>query len=616
MTAHVLFTGLGAGNIGDEAMFQGFLSIYPLPTGSSIEVWDSTADVLNQFPSYYHYVNFRDQDLCSERYLDSSCVLLVGGTPVMEKWGLEWPLRNLSFKLENCHRNRVPCNAVGVGVDRLETQEAEWLFRKGFLPIKSWTVRSVRSRNNLIALGVDPFRIKVGADLAWLLPCSGINRKWATTYLRELGVKGKLPIMGVNIVNELWKDNIGLKREVAGALDHVTTHFGFNIVFFCNETREGVYFDKEAAFQVASLMKSRPLIVPNKYFTPQEMIALLSCCKVTLSWRYHFTLLSLLAGAVSISVIRGEKMQELVEDLGLEHVGDFDRINREKIVEKIKDVFRQLDSLRAKQETIIDVIKHRSKLNLSFLNSIKRHFRKEQIMPANAMASVEQLKSERFQAFVDTLNVFSRSLELRQFTNWSKIWEYPWVWFHGLSKVDWKDFPLLDIGSELSPMPWFLASLGANVTLVETDPQWVPQWERICDETGFDVKWQIVSGEKLPFEDESFDVVTSFSVIEHQKDKRMAVNEMVRVLKPGGLFAISFDVCESELGMTFPDWNGRALTMAQFEELVWNHPGFDTEGQAAEWNLRDIPEFIRWHLQSAPHHNYVVGASVLRKREI
>jgi len=232
-----------------------------------------------------------------------------------------------------------------------------------------------------------------------------------------------------------------------------------------------------------------------------------------------------------------------------------------------------------------------------------------------SLASVSDLSSKLFQDFMKTINCFALRWGLRQFTNWSKIWEYPWVWFNGLSQIDLKRVSLLDIGSELSPMPWFLASLGANVTLAETNGQWVSQWERICDETELDVNWQIVSGEKLPFENESFDGVTSFSIIEHQRDKDTAVDEILRVLKPGGLLAISFDICEPEMGMTFPEWNGKALTMAQFEELIWNHPEFDNGGQKPEWNLENIPEFIKWHLQSAPHHNYVVGAAVLQKRK-
>lgn len=232
-----------------------------------------------------------------------------------------------------------------------------------------------------------------------------------------------------------------------------------------------------------------------------------------------------------------------------------------------------------------------------------------------SIASLSDLLSKSFQDFMKTMNCFAQRWGLRQFTNWSKIWEYPWLWFHGLSHVDWKDSSLLDIGSELSPMPWFLASLGANVTLVETDRKWVPQWEGICDATGLDVTWQIVPGEELPFESEWFDVVTSFSAIDHQNERSRAVKEMSRVLKPGGLFALSFDICEPSMGMTFPEWKGKALTLAQFEGLIWNRPEFDHGGQKPEWNLGDIPEFIKWHLQSAPHRHYVVGAALLKKRK-
>jgi ADP-heptose:LPS heptosyltransferase len=230
-----------------------------------------------------------------------------------------------------------------------------------------------------------------------------------------------------------------------------------------------------------------------------------------------------------------------------------------------------------------------------------------------SLASVPELSSVEFRDFMTTMNCFAERWNLRQFTNWSKVWEYPWLWFNVLSTVDWQNKRVLDLGSEISPMPWFLASLGANVTLIECDPQWVPIWEGLIVQTGFNVDWRVVDSETLPFTDNSFDVVTSFSVIEHQPDKRRAVDEVARVLKPGGLFALSFDICEPDMGMTFPEWNGRALTMPEFEDTVWRHPAFSVK-QAPPWNTEDLTEFVQWHLQSAPHHNYAVGAAVLRKK--
>jgi len=66
------------------------------------------------------------------------------------------------------------------------------------------------------------------------------------------------------------------------------------------------------------------------------------------------------------------------------------------------------------------------------------------------------------------------------------------------------------------------------------------------------------------------------------------------------------------MGMAFPAWNGSALTMRAFEDLVWSHPALAPGGRP-RWNTADIPEFLAWHRTSAPHHTYVVGAAALRK---
>lgn len=238
-----------------------------------------------------------------------------------------------------------------------------------------------------------------------------------------------------------------------------------------------------------------------------------------------------------------------------------------------------------------------------------------QIAPAAPrLASVPELTSEPFQAFMRECNAFAARHELRQFTNWSKVWEYPWLHYRGLDRIDWRGKRLLDFGSEISPMPWLLAAQGAAVTLIETDPQWIPRWEKLRADLGVDVQWRLVSGEALPVESNSIDVVTSFSVIEHQPDKAKAAGEIARVLKPGAPLFISFDICEPAMGMTFPEWNGRALTMAEFENELWRHPAFANSGEPLRWNTEDIPAFKTWHLQSASHHNYVTGAAVLVRR--
>ena len=45
-------------------------------------------------------------------------------------------------------------------------------------------------------------------------------------------------------------------------------------------------------------------------------------------------------------------------------------------------------------------------------------------------------------------------------------------------------------------------------------------------------------GEALPFEDLSFDIVTTYQTLEHVRDYKRCIHEMIRVLRPGGVLYI------------------------------------------------------------------------------
>ncbi len=610
MKDHLLFTGLGAGNIGDEAMFAGFLSGYSLSPGTTVEVYDARSPFVEGLPQQFTYIDQRDRESCRKAALSARRVLLACGTPVMEDWGLEWPMRFLGAELDYLVDRGCEVHALGVGVDPLASKEGVELFRKSFGRIETWTVRSAQCRRALLELGVADRKIHVAADLAWLFTPKGEKGNWAEGFWRELGIDASGPLIAVNVVNERWAGPTEAKTAIALGLDEAVRRTGIQVAFICNEAREGDYFDAAAAREVAGLMAGNAALVPAHHFTPSEMCALLGYCALTLSQRYHFTLLSILSGTVPLSFSRGWKMAGLLGELGEEPVGDMESCSPGVLTGRIEHALSKRAEIRERQQATARCLRTRAGENFVFLNS-----RPSANKPKARLASVSQLESLPFSRFMEMLNKLASSWGLRQFTNWSKVWEYPWVWYNGLRRLDWPGLKLLDLGSELSPMPWYLAGLGAQVTLVEPGGRWVPDWERVRNSSGLNPQWHIGAGGKLPFPDCSFDVVTSFSVIEHQADKAGAVSEAARVLKPGGMFAVSFDICEPEMGMTFPEWNGRALTMKEFEELVWSQPAFAGCAEPLEWNVQDCEKFIQWHLQSASHHNYTVGAAVLWKRE-
>jgi polysaccharide pyruvyl transferase WcaK-like protein/2-polyprenyl-3-methyl-5-hydroxy-6-metoxy-1,4-benzoquinol methylase len=619
---HQMFNGLGAGNIGDELMMLGFLNLIHPKDGSTIEIWDENSSVINWFPKRYRYIPWRDDRMCEQHIMSSHAVLLVGDTPVTELVGLDWPLKALREKLLFCHKSGIPVYAVGVGVDQLKDPEALQIFYDAFLPISSWTVRSASCRHALTALGVPDDRIIVASDLAWLYEPVADVTSWALSQWELLGIDVNRPLVGVNVVCEVWGSNVALYRNLAIALDRIAEDHDAQIAFMCNEVREGAYFDRAAAEVVMGMMKTSPVFLPNHYYHPDEMIGLLSQVDVSLSQRYHFTIESVMAGTVPVSFARGQKLSGLIEEIGMNPVGNMDMADPDDIYFSVTDALDRGAYWRNHLLKIRKQMRLRAMNNKYFVQQLSAENVGYQpgfavadgadIASSVRLASVSELESTGFRAFMAMVNGLAVQWGLRVFTNWSKIWEYPWLWFNILYKIKWQGKHLVDMGSEISPMPWLMALLGARVTLIETDAQWVPVWEKLRDRFQLDVQWHIVSNEILPIPDASVDILTSFSVIEHQPDKIKVIDEINRVLKPGAFLAISFDICEPEMGMSFPEWNGAALTMHEFETTVWMYPAFGNQS-GPEWNLDDIPAFLSWHKTSAPHHGYVVGAAVLQK---
>ncbi len=70
----------------------------------------------------------------------------------------------------------------------------------------------------------------------------------------------------------------------------------------------------------------------------------------------------------------------------------------------------------------------------------------------------------------------------------------------------------------------------------------------------------------LPFEDETFDCVISFQVIEHIKDDALLVSEVHRVLKKGGRFIVSTP--NIKMSLTRNPWHIREYTAAEFNTLL------------------------------------------------
>lgn len=86
---------------------------------------------------------------------------------------------------------------------------------------------------------------------------------------------------------------------------------------------------------------------------------------------------------------------------------------------------------------------------------------------------------------------------------------------------------LLDVGSADGPSVSWMQGDYQRVT-IDVDPRGLQPGEGVC-----------ASALALPFADSTFDVVGAFDVLEHCSPERQALDELVRVLAPGGRLLLS-----------------------------------------------------------------------------
>lgn len=93
----------------------------------------------------------------------------------------------------------------------------------------------------------------------------------------------------------------------------------------------------------------------------------------------------------------------------------------------------------------------------------------------------------------------------------------------------------LDVGCFNSPMPSILADKGNEVWAIDHAPKVI----NTLKGRFLNVNYLCMDFKELPFKDGYFDYIVAGEVIEHLENPQEFVNELFRVLKPGGILAIS-----------------------------------------------------------------------------
>jgi ubiquinone/menaquinone biosynthesis C-methylase UbiE len=106
-----------------------------------------------------------------------------------------------------------------------------------------------------------------------------------------------------------------------------------------------------------------------------------------------------------------------------------------------------------------------------------------------------------------------------------------------------KDWVVLDVSTGAGHTALTFAPLVARVIAVDLTPEMLDTAKRLASERGItNIEFRPGDAQHLPFGDNTFDLVTNRIALHHYPDARLAVQEMARVCKPGGLVALDDNV--------------------------------------------------------------------------
>lgn len=141
---------------------------------------------------------------------------------------------------------------------------------------------------------------------------------------------------------------------------------------------------------------------------------------------------------------------------------------------------------------------------------------------------------------------YGRKWVIDSFHQWSRQWEYPFVFDRILkySKNKSNSIKILDAGSGITFFPYFIASNidMVTVTCCDFDQSLNSIFANILCHSRDNVEFMVGDIHKLLCQDNLFDVIYSISVLEHTRDFEAIIKEFKRVLKAEGILILTFDI--------------------------------------------------------------------------
>jgi SAM-dependent methyltransferase len=172
---------------------------------------------------------------------------------------------------------------------------------------------------------------------------------------------------------------------------------------------------------------------------------------------------------------------------------------------------------------------------------------------------------------------------------------------------------VMDLGCGAGDSVDLFRGLNPEVNWVGVDVEDSPE---VSGRTRADAEFVTFDGQRLPFEDASFDLVYCKQVLEHVESPHELLREVARVLKPGGSFAGSTSQLEAFHSRSIFNWTPYGFTVTAEGaglEVVELRPVVDGLTLVA-WRALGLPRFFhRWWARESPGYRVIeLAARVAR----
>lgn len=167
------------------------------------------------------------------------------------------------------------------------------------------------------------------------------------------------------------------------------------------------------------------------------------------------------------------------------------------------------------------------------------------LLQSDSFSSMESFSNDFLLRHKQALAGYQRKWVADPLHQWSRQWEYPFVFSRIFEYADGRSpIHVLDAGSGVTFFPYYLKARipGCKVTCIDRDPLLKAVHDQISAAGSAGVVFSRNDLHHIPCRSASFDVVYCVSVLEHTDNYEPIVAEFRRILKPGGLLVVTFDL--------------------------------------------------------------------------